>query len=169
MAYVPFKDRFLEACTPEPMSGCWIWLHRADRDGYGRMRGLNKTEIGAHRWSYKLFVGEVPDNVKVLHRCDTPICVNPAHLFLGSQADNLSDATSKGRLRFTAPLSMELRNKIAASTLSRNATARQFRVSPRTVQDIWKSTREGRHSAVIGTEQDGELPRIPVLDSIDAP
>lgn len=142
MSYIPFKDRFLEACMPEPMSGCWIWLQRADRDGYGRMRGLNKTEIGAHRWSYKLFVGEVPDEVRVLHRCDTPICVNPAHLFLGTQTDNLVDASKKGRMsnRYRR-LPPEVLTGIADSPLSRNATARTYGVHPRTVQRIWKSTR----------------------------
>lgn len=148
------RERFEDHYTPEPMSGCWLWLRKVDRDGYGRMWTGNR-EIGAHRWSYESVFGAVDPSMKILHRCDTPPCVNPAHLFQGNQSDNMRDCARKGRLDGcgTKRLSPETRDAIRASTLSRNATARMFGVASRTVQVIWKSTRE-RHSATKGIVTD---------------
>ncbi len=89
-------DRFEEKVTPEPFSGCHLWAGARDRDGYGRINvnGINRT---AHTVSYELYTGEIPDDLMVLHRCDTPPCVNPNHLFLGSHLDNKHDSMSKKR------------------------------------------------------------------------
>lgn len=148
------RERFEDHYTPEPMSGCWLWLRKVDRDGYGRIWTGNK-EVGAHRWSYESVFGALTPDIKVLHRCDIPSCVNPTHLFLGSQADNMQDCARKGRLEGCRGkrLPLETRNAIATSPLSRNATAQAFGVSPRTVQEIWKPTRE-RHSATKGIVTD---------------
>lgn len=73
-------------------SGCWIWMGVTDKDGYGRLHG-----IGVHRTSYLESNGTIPEGMNVCHKCDVPSCINPAHLFLGSQADNLSDQRAKGR------------------------------------------------------------------------
>jgi hypothetical protein len=62
-----------------------------------------KRPVYAHRLSWEFTFGPVPDGQEVLHRCDVPLCVNPAHLFLGSQQDNLTDARTKGRLDETLP------------------------------------------------------------------
>jgi hypothetical protein len=81
--------------------GCWFWRASTVR-GYGqftqRSPGSATTHVPAHRLAWTLTYGPIPDNLSVLHRCDTPLCVRPDHLFLGTQADNLHDARAKGRL-----------------------------------------------------------------------
>ena len=82
--------------SEEDANGCWIWQQSSDKDGYGKIvvDGVLKR---AHRLSYETFVGEIPDGLYVLHRCDVRNCVNPQHLFLGTHQDNMDDMNSKGR------------------------------------------------------------------------
>ncbi len=92
--------RFEEKYIPEPNSGCWLWTASLTNKGYGELmlRHTRRT-IGAHRISYKLFKGVIPDDMNVLHMCDIPSCVNPDHLELGTQAQNMQDSVSRGRSR----------------------------------------------------------------------
>jgi len=87
---------FDQAYSPEPNSGCWLWLGALNAKGYGLIRVAGKTEL-AHRMSYRRYRGEVPVGLCVLHRCDVPACINPDHLFLGTQTDNMRDMSSKNR------------------------------------------------------------------------
>ena len=73
-----------------PEAGCWLWLGCIG-NGYGKFRGMQ-----AHRYSWLLHIGST-NGLRVLHRCDIPSCVNPAHLFLGTQSDNMLDRSIKGR------------------------------------------------------------------------
>ena len=75
---------------------CWEWLGGKCREGYGRFR-LNGCKVQAHRYSWTLFFGEIPDGELVLHKCNNPSCVNPYHLYLGSQKDNMRDMVNAGR------------------------------------------------------------------------
>lgn len=77
---------------------CWEWIGQKDPDGYGRLH-VDGSPALAHRVSYLLCYGSIPDGMDVLHKCDTPKCVNPEHLFLGTQADNVRDMHAKGRAR----------------------------------------------------------------------
>ena len=79
----------------EPNSGCWLWLG-GDVNGYGKVY-IEKDAKLAHRVSFEVFEGIIPDNRCVLHRCDTPACVNPKHLFIGTRGDNNRDMYNKGR------------------------------------------------------------------------
>jgi len=74
---------------------CWIWSAGIANDGYG-VFGSHKS-FRAHRVSYELFVGPIDDGLIVLHSCDNPACVNPSHLSLGTQSDNVHDMIRKGR------------------------------------------------------------------------
>lgn len=91
-----FAPKFLKS------SGCWLWQAGTFKNGYGQFaldRQSGKLRVTqAHRVSFVLFTGaDVPPGAVVMHSCDVPACVNPTHLSLGSQADNIADAVAKGK------------------------------------------------------------------------
>lgn len=91
------EERFMFYVMPEPNSGCWFWMGSCKaKMPYGNLKVRGKTEI-AHRVSYRLFVGEIPANKIVRHRCDIPLCVNPEHLELGTHKENARDRDFRGR------------------------------------------------------------------------
>ena len=76
---------------------CWLWTGApCGSYNYGRI-GTGPNVIMAHKFSYELHYGKIPDGLQVLHKCDVALCVNPDHLFLGTQKDNMQDAIEKGR------------------------------------------------------------------------
>lgn len=83
--------------TDKALNGCWIWAGAVwGNNSYGCVK-FNGRTWNAHRLAYSLEKGEIPAGLCVLHACDTPLCVNPDHLFLGTQKDNIADRARKGR------------------------------------------------------------------------
>ncbi len=92
------KKRFDQKWSLNKETGCWDWTASCAGKGYGQIKipGTRKQDY-AHRVSYRINIGEIPEGKYVLHRCDNPKCVNPAHLFLGNAKDNAQDMRDKGR------------------------------------------------------------------------
>ena len=91
-------DRFWPKVTKLGPDDCWLWTAKKDRRGYGLFSTNGPgEECLAHRVSWTLYFGPVPNGSRVLHRCDVTACVNPSHLFLGSAQDNSDDMVRKGR------------------------------------------------------------------------
>lgn len=130
-------------CMPEPNSGCWLWLGCDHGNGYGVLTKRTRQYL-AHRASWEAFSGAAPpDGLLVCHKCDNRACVNPAHLFLGSNADNTQDMIRKGR---RADLSGERGPgakisdagvlKILADNRRQHIIARDFGVTPSQISRI---------------------------------
>lgn len=90
------KERF-EAKYVKVESGCWEWTGAMDGGGYGIFKSNKKTN-NAHRWSYKIYIGEIPIGLNVCHECDNRKCVNPSHLKAATQRVNIQDAQDRNRI-----------------------------------------------------------------------
>lgn len=100
---IPIEVRFWKYVNKT--NDCWLWTGAVNHWGYGMINsgGKNGKAYRAHRISWEIHNGPIPTGINVLHHCDNPPCVNPAHLFLGTIADNNEDMTSKGRRRGGSP------------------------------------------------------------------
>lgn len=118
------------------LDGCWLWTGTLDAYGYGRVGARDAEEQRAHRMSWRLTRGAVPDGLWVLHRCDNRRCVNPGHLFLGTNADNVHDMVSKGRDagKLTAQDRDCIRKLHATGVFSNGELGRAFGVSKASVR-----------------------------------
>lgn len=138
-------DRF-ERMVAIGSSDCWYWTGSVNRLGYGVFVALNETK--AHRVAYKLFHGSIPNGMFVLHKCDTRCCVNPSHLMLGTQTDNMRDMAKKGRCKsiplpgeknpqakLTAFQVQEIRSRVQNGETQKSMCA-IFNVSPMTISRV---------------------------------
>jgi hypothetical protein len=128
------RERFWKNTDVRSSDECWIWKRSVFRFGHGRFT-MDSKNMQAHRAAWMLIKGEIPDGLCVLHRCDNPPCVNPRHLFLGTQLDNLKDRDDKlrtargqrgGRAKLTEQDVFLIRS--AAGIVPQSALATQFGV-----------------------------------------
>jgi hypothetical protein len=89
-------ERIWEKVSPEPNSGCWLWTAATDKDGYGLVR-IDKKNVRAHRHMLEQRLNAaIPDDLQACHTCHTPACVNPDHLYAGTNRQNQNDAVARG-------------------------------------------------------------------------
>lgn len=122
---------------------CWFWLGYKNSKGYG-MININRIPYYAHRISWESVNGPIPNNLHVLHKCDTPSCVNPTHLFLGTRTDNMSDCKNKERCAHKITLieaelirrEYESKKNTQGKMRLQESLASQYKVSTRTIRYI---------------------------------
>ena len=101
-AKLSLKERLLAKTQIDEKSGCWNWVgYQTNKGRYGAINNDGKRLL-VHRVSYEIHKGEIPDGMLVCHNCDNMTCVNPQHLWLGSNNDNMQDKMKKGRHRVRA-------------------------------------------------------------------
>lgn len=140
--------RIEESIERIPMSGCWIWLGSLMRNGYAQISVDGRKEY-VHRVSWSVHCGPIPEGLDVLHICDVRCCANPAHLFTGTNADNMADMVKKGRYvkgrivkgeelhlsKLTEPEVIQIRRRSAQGD-SNVSIANDFSVTPANVGNI---------------------------------
>lgn len=130
---------------------CWTWSSTTNNRGYGKIfrSRIAPNFVLAHRLSYEIHHGPLPDGASVCHRCDNPPCCNPRHLFLGTHRQNMEDAAIKGRMhpgeqsktaRLTAPDVVRIRQRYAAGGITYAAIANEYGVGQMTICHIVKRT-----------------------------
>lgn len=123
--------------------GCWVWTAAKTKQGYGQF-GYKGIMTGAHRVSYELYKGPITEGLFVLHRCDNPSCVNPDHLYLGTNSDNTRDLKERGNVKrskgvnhhnavFTEETLAKLKEMYATGKYTHRGLAFKFRVSKTSV------------------------------------
>ena len=140
----PIKERLEDNISPCPITGCWLWLGcPGSNNGYGHLYIRGRGTIAAHRAAWEAYNGPIPNGLLVLHHCDVPLCVNPNHLFLGTQLDNIADRDRKGRTVIPrgehsgqAKVTTVIVLAIRASNESLSKLSRKYNISKTQVADI---------------------------------
>lgn len=151
---VPLEERFWEKVKKSD-HGCWEWT-ACKVFGYGKIGlGSGNGSAQAHRVSWEIHFGPIPNGLHVCHRCDNPGCVRPDHLFLGTAADNMRDMTTKGRRalgpKMRSPLTAEAVSEIVSRVRAgeeQKRLATEYGVSRATVCRIANGLRWAHVSAV---------------------
>lgn len=146
-SFGPLEQRFWGRVEKGVRGGCWVWTGGTDgQHGYGCFKVDGKTKK-AHRISWELTKGPIPQGQHVLHRCDNPRCVNPAHLFLGTHRENMADKAAKQRgnsprgeraprSRLTPEQVRQIRRKYAPGTYGYRRLGREFGVDKDSIRAI---------------------------------
>ena len=138
--YCGVECRFLSKV--EKSEGCWDWKGSKKITGYGSFHYKGKTYCSS-RASYELFVGDIPSGMLVLHKCDRSLCVNPEHLFIGTQLDNIKDMVDKkrqqkGESHCHHKLTQDQANAIKDDARPQVIIAKEYNISKGSVNDIKK-------------------------------
>ncbi len=155
---VPIEERFWPKVRKGGPEECWEWLASKYPGGYGAFGVRGTGSRPAHRVAWMLVNGDIDNGLEVCHRCDTPACVNPAHLFLGTHQDNMTDMVTKGRSRsgmygeahtsakLTEQGVVDIRRRYAAGGVSQQFLADEYGVSQAVISHVvlrrtWKTVR----------------------------
>lgn len=129
---------------------CWLWTAgKYSGRGYGKFSVNRRSEL-AHRVAWRLVVGAIPSGLNVCHRCDVRLCVNPAHLFLATQAENMADMAKKGRARpglsplFRPKLTLDQIEAIRADQRGQYEIAADYGVNQASVSRIKRGKQRNR-------------------------
>lgn len=155
--HASIADRFWHRVDKTRQDGCWLWTGARGREGYGSIGIQDHKTERAHRIAWQLTHGTIPGGLCVLHHCDTPACVRPSHLFLGTRTENNADKMAKGRnvavglpgesnpqARLTANQVREIRERYASGNAMQLALANEYGVSRPLISmivtgKIWRS------------------------------
>jgi hypothetical protein len=147
-----YEQRFWNKVDKRGEDDCWEWIGSKDRDGYGHIKIKNKMWVSS-RFSYELHTGKIPSGMLICHSCDNPSCVNPKHLWLGTDKDNAIDRNKKGRIEYksgenspraklTNKQANEIRNLYIPKkhgVTSSCSLAKKYKISQRQILDIVKN------------------------------
>lgn len=98
-SYRPLTERFWAKVSKGDTDACWLWKGHITKHGYGVIQKKGRNSLAkAHRISWEIHYGAIPHGLRILHHCDIRACVNPSHLFIGTQQQNVQDAEAKGRM-----------------------------------------------------------------------
>ena len=150
----PLTERFWEKVDIRGEDECWPWLASTGYSGYGQI-WEGKSFLRSHRVAWMLTYGPIPEGMCVLHHCDNPLCCNPTHLFLGTNADNTADMIRKGRSaigekqgqsKLTAKQVREIRRRWDAGGIKQRELANEYGVSRGAITGViyrynWKHVR----------------------------
>lgn len=140
----PNRARFAGKYKINPETGCWEWTAGRISGGYGEFWVGTANHL-AHRVSWYIYRGDIPENILVCHHCDNPACVNPDHLFLGTDADNSRDMTEKGRsmvgekhpgAKLTKKKVLKIRSLYATGDYTQRELAKMFDIAQSVISGI---------------------------------
>lgn len=149
---LPIAERLANLSIPEPNSGCTLWLGTVIKSGYGHIAWQGKAQR-AHRVSWELKNGPIPNGLMVLHKCDVPTCINPDHLFLGTAGDNSRDMIRKRR----SPTGARHGSRTHPESRRRGEAHRSSRLTEDDVRAIRRSTEP---SAALARKYNFDLSQI---------
>ena len=166
-------ERFESLCCPEPNTGCWLWAGQLGQQGYGVIT-IGDSMLDAHRLSYFLFNAGIPKGLFVCHSCDVRSCVNPDHLWLGTNADNMRDAAIKGRInrginnggvKITEDAVIEMMSLYETGNYSQRQLASQFGLSQQHISEIlggkkWRHITNPTYQPEAVQKQISTLPKL---------